>query len=120
MTSKTDFGKHYILDCFDCDPEVIKFVASTREVLLRAVEESKATLIDDLFHQFDPVGVSGVVLISESHFSVHTWPESGFAGVDIFTCGPMEPQKAIDIIKAGFGAKKVNVKVLSRGRLDDE
>ena len=103
-----------------CDPEIIKSVGPTREIVLRAAKECGATILDDYFHQFEPIGVSGVVLIAESHISVHTWPENGFAAADIFTCGEMKPQVAIDIMREGFRAKEttMKVKVVVRGKLD--
>ncbi len=122
MKTKSDFGKHYLIDLRDCDPEIIKSVDPTREIVLRAAKECGATILDNYFHQFQPMGVSGVVLIAESHISVHTWPESGFAAVDIFTCGEMKPQVAIDIMREGFRAKEttMKVKVVVRGQLDGD
>jgi S-adenosylmethionine decarboxylase len=122
MKKRADFGKHYLIDLRDCDPEIIKSVDPTREIVLRAAKECGATILDDYFHQFQPMGVSGVVLIAESHISVHTWPESGFAAVDIFTCGEMKPQVAIDIMREGFRAKaaSMSMKVVVRGQLDHE
>ncbi len=120
MKPRSDFGKHFLIDLRDCDPEVIKSVAPTREVVMRAAKECGATILDDHFHQFQPMGVSGVVLIAESHISVHTWPESGFAAADIFTCGEMNPQVAIDTMREGFHAKEtsMSMKVIVRGQLD--
>jgi len=120
MKTRSDFGKHYLIDLRDCDPEIIKSVGPTREIVLRAAKECGATILDDYFHQFEPIGVSGVVLIAESHISVHTWPENGFAAADIFTCGEMKPQVAIDIMREGFRAKEttMKVKVVVRGQLD--
>ena len=122
MKTRSDFGKHYLIDLRDCDPEIIKSVDPTREIVLRAAKECGATILDDFFHQFQPIGVSGVVLIAESHISVHTWPENGFAAADIFTCGEMKPQVAIDIMREGFRAKEANmkVKVVVRGQLDGD
>jgi S-adenosylmethionine decarboxylase len=122
MKTKSDFGKHYLIDLRDCDPEIIKSVEPTREIVLRAAKECGATILDDHFHQFQPIGVSGVVLIAESHISVHTWPESGFAAADIFTCGEMKPQVAIDIMREGFRAKaaSMSMKVVVRGQLDGD
>jgi len=120
MKTRADFGKHYLIDLRECDPEIIKSVDPTREIVLRAAKECGATILDDYFHQFQPIGVSGVVLIAESHISVHTWPENGFAAADIFTCGEMKPQVAIDIMREGFRAKEttMKVKVVVRGKLD--
>jgi S-adenosylmethionine decarboxylase len=122
MKTRSDFGKHYLIDLRDCDPEIIKSVDPTREIVLRAAKECGATILDNYFHQFQPMGVSGVVLIAESHISVHTWPESGFAAADIFTCGEMKPQVAIDIMREGFRAKaaSMSMKVVVRGQLDHE
>jgi S-adenosylmethionine decarboxylase len=87
---------------------------------LEAARQAKATVVGELFHQFDPVGVSGVLLIAESHVSVHTWPEDAFVAVDIFTCGEeMDAEIAIDVLTQGFRAAQVDVKVLLRGWLED-
>ena len=120
MTTRADYGQHYLVDFRGCDPETLRFVGPTREIFLRAARESKATLVGEDFHQFEPEGVSGVILIAESHLSVHTWPESGFAAVDIFTCGEeMDADVAIGVLKAAFRAEEVVVRVHTRGRLDE-
>ena len=118
MTERTSFGQHYLIDLVDCDPEITKRVEPTREIVMRAAKECGATILNDLFHQFHPFGVSGVVVIAESHISVHTWPESGFVALDIFTCGEMQPQVAVDILQKDFRAKGATVKVLVRGQLE--
>lgn len=121
MTTNPHFGKHYLVDFRSCDPAPLEEMEVTREIFLRAARASNATLLGELFHQFDPVGVSGVLLIAESHISVHTWPEDGFASVDIFTCGEeMDPEAAIHVLTRGFGAKEVDVKLHLRGLLSDE
>ncbi len=122
MKTRSDFGKHYLIDLRECDPEIIKSVDPTREIVMRAAKECGATILSDHFHQFQPMGVSGVVLIAESHISIHTWPESGFAAADIFTCGEMKPQVAIDIMREGFRAKEtsMSMKVIVRGQLDGD
>ena len=117
MTARTDFGEHYLVDFHGCDVETISRVEPTREVLLKAARDCGATVVGDRFHQFEPAGVSGVVLIAESHFSIHTWPEDGFVAVDIFTCGEMDPQQAIDVLAEGIRASSVGTKVLTRGKL---
>ena len=117
--TRTDFGKHYLVDFIGCDPDTISVLDITREIFLRAAKESKATIVGQSFHQFEPIGVSGVLLIAESHFSIHTWPEDRFAGVDIFTCGDeMDPDRAIEVLTEGLRAKEVKVKIVLRGQLD--
>lgn len=120
MKVSSAFGKHYLIDLHDCDPDIIKYVDITREIILRATKACGATILEDHFHQFQPIGVSGVVLIAESHISVHTWPEAGFAAVDIFTSGDMKPQVAIDIIREAFRveATSMSLKISTRGQLD--
>jgi|TARA_R110002126_G_scaffold177321_2_gene326234 S-adenosylmethionine decarboxylase len=122
MEAISGVGKHYLVDLRDCDPEIITCVKLTRNIVMHAAKACGATILNDHFHQFQPIGVSGVVLIAESHISVHTWPENGFAAMDIFTCGNMEPQVAIDIIQKGFCAKaaSMSLKVVTRGLLDGD
>lgn len=120
MTTRADYGLHYLVDFRRCDPETLRFVGPTREIFLHAARECKATLVGEDFYQFEPEGVSGVILIAESHLSVHTWPEDGFAAVDIFTCGEeMDAEVAIAVLKEGFRAEETVVRVHARGRLDD-
>ena len=122
MNAISGVGKHYLVDLRDCDPDIITCVKLTRGIVMHAAEACGATILNDHFHQFQPIGVSGVVLIAESHISVHTWPENGFAAMDIFTCGNMKPQVAIDIIQEGFRAKaaSMSLKVVTRGQLDGD
>ncbi len=120
VTAKADFGKHYLVDFLGCDPESLRFVARTRELFLQAAREARATLVAEAFHQFEPEGVSGVLLIAESHLSVHTWPEEGFAAVDIFTCGEeMDAQIAIEVLERAFQAERTVVRVHVRGSMGD-
>lgn len=120
MTDGIGFGTHYLVDLQGCDPESIERVAPTQAILLRAVKECGATLVNQCFHQYEPFGVSGVVLIAESHFSVHTWPERRFVGVDIFTCGEMDAEVAIEVMRSAFHAREIQVKELVRGLLGRE
>jgi S-adenosylmethionine decarboxylase len=116
MSKQQAFGKHYLVELVNCDPERIKFLAPAKEIILRAVRESQATYIGEIFHQFEPFGISGIVLIAESHLSFHTWPEAGYVGLDIFTCGTdMNPDIAIAVLKEGFAAREVRLDVYTRG-----
>jgi S-adenosylmethionine decarboxylase len=92
-------AKHLLLELNDCDPKLLNDISFIREIMLAAANESGATVLGESFHQFSPQGVSGVILIAESHLSVHTWPEHGYAGADIFTCGTrVKPEKAAAVI----------------------
>ena len=109
-------GKHLLLELNDCDPKLLNDIGLIREIMLAAANESGATVLGESFHQFSPQGVSGVILIAESHLSVHTWPEHGYAGADIFTCGTtVKPEKAAEIIIEGFHPKTHSVIQMYRG-----
>jgi S-adenosylmethionine decarboxylase len=82
-------GRQVTVDFFDCEKLLLNDTNRIEELLIGAAKASKATVVKSLFHKFNPYGVSGVVVISESHLAIHTWPEYGFASVDIFTCGPV-------------------------------
>jgi S-adenosylmethionine decarboxylase proenzyme len=116
MSEKTkEFGKHYLVEFIDCVPDKIKYIREVKRSFLQAAERSQAEIVDHHFHQFSPYGVSGIILIAWSHFAVHTWPEDGYAAFDIFTCGEMYPELAIEELEKSFEAKRVDVQILSRG-----
>ena len=93
------------VEFYDCDPKALADAVLVKEVFLRAAKESGATVIDANFHEFKPQGVSGVVVISESHFAVHAWPEHDYAAVDLFTCGDkVDFDVAIEVIAKEMGS----------------
>jgi S-adenosylmethionine decarboxylase len=120
MTGSTPrFGDHYLVDLHGCDAEVIAVAKTTEEVLLAAATRCGSTIIEYHFHQFSPHGVSGVILIAESHFSIHTWPEDGFVAVDIFTSGEvMKPDVAIRILEEALSADRVDIMKVTRGAME--
>ena len=86
--------------------------------MLDAAAEVGATVIDDIFHQFSPQGVTGVVAIAESHLCIHTWPEYGYAAVDIFTCGDgFDPTQAAQLLIKRLRSKDPEIQELPRGIL---
>ncbi|HDM78855.1 MAG TPA: S-adenosylmethionine decarboxylase proenzyme [Deltaproteobacteria bacterium] len=112
-------GKHLILELYDCDPEVINDLAAVEKILTEAVNISQATIIRPYFHKFNPHGISGVIVIAESHFTIHTWPEYGYCAIDIFTCGEqIDPAKPLDFIKEKLKAKQTSVMEIKRGVLN--
>lgn len=112
---KKEFGKHYLVEYIGCDPHTLKKVKEVKAGLLKAAQLSRATVVEHFFYQYKPHGVTGVILISESHFSIHTWPEDQYASFDILTCGVMMPMEAINYLKNFFKAKRVRIKIFSRG-----
>jgi S-adenosylmethionine decarboxylase len=96
----------------------LKSLEKVRKILVSAAKESKATIINNSFHEFNPFGISGVVVIAESHLTVHTWPEYGYAAVDIFTCGDViQPELAVSYLVKKFECKNPSVVEMKRGIL---
>ena len=101
----TALGRHMTVEFYECDSAVLADAGRLREIFLEAAKSSGATVIDSYFHEFKPQGVSGVVVISESHFAVHAWPEHDYAAEDLFTCGDgVDFDVAIREIAAGIGS----------------
>jgi S-adenosylmethionine decarboxylase len=114
-------GKHLLLELKGCDKEVLNDIGFLRESLLAAAGEAGATVLGESFHQFNPQGVSGVVIIAESHICIHTWPEYGYAAADIFTCGDaVRPKKAAEIIAGKLGGKDHSIAETPIGVLDTQ
>lgn len=112
-------GKHVIAEFYECDYETINNHELVEDIMLKSVDLSGATTIKSVFHRFSPYGVSGVVVVSESHFAIHTWPEYGYCAVDVFTCGDLiDNQAALDYLKEKFGSKNVSVVEMKRGVLN--
>ncbi len=99
-TSTTDtVGKHCILELYDCDRSRLDDEAFLRDAITTAAKRAGATLLHLVTHRFDPQGVTGLALLAESHISIHTWPESGYAAVDVFTCGDHTmPERACAVL----------------------
>jgi len=112
-------GKHLLLELKDCDKEMLNDLSFLKSSLLTAATEAGAVVLGESFHQFNPQGVSGVVIIAESHLFIHTWPEYGYAAADIFTCGnSVQPQKAAEILVGKLGSKNHSIMEIQRGILD--
>ena len=110
-----EFGKHYLVELIGCSPPCIRHVPQVKESLLRAAKVSEAAVITSFFHQFEPNGVSGIILIATSHFSIHTWPDDNYAAFDVFTCGDLQTELAIEELRRSFQADEAAVKIISRG-----
>jgi S-adenosylmethionine decarboxylase len=109
-------GHHYIVEGSGCNPDVISRVEQVEQVLVRAAEVADVQIWAISFHRFRPMGVSGVVVISESHLSVHTWPEVGYVALDIFTCGDRaKPEAAVQHALKAFGATNMHITEVTRG-----
>jgi S-adenosylmethionine decarboxylase proenzyme len=111
-------GRHLLVEYHGCDPEILNDLERVKKFMLEAASESGATVLDASFHYFTPQGVSGVVVIAESHLAIHTWPEYGYAAVDIFTCGnTVDPWKAFHYLRSTLDSKETSVNEIVRGEL---
>jgi len=105
-----------LLELFDCDLSAINNLDGVKGALVEAAKRAQATIVDVVFHEFNPFGISGVVVIAESHLSIHTWPEYRYAAVDIFSCGDvLQPEVAANYLVEAFGAEKSTVVEMQRG-----
>ena len=109
-------GRHLLVELNDCNREVLNDLDLLRDAMLTAAIKCGAVILGDSFHRFSPQGVSGVVVIAESHLSVHTWPEYGYAAVDVFTCGTtVNPQTAAEVLIEKLGSKNHSLTEIPRG-----
>ena len=109
-------GRHMLLELFDCDLDAINNLDAVKGALVEAARRAQATIVDVVFHEFNPFGISGVVVIAESHLSIHTWPEYRYAAVDIFSCGDvLQPEVAANYLVEQFGAERTSVVEMQRG-----
>lgn len=111
-------GKHIILELNDCATDLLKDPKSIQSIMEATALAMGATIVTSNFHHFSPLGVSGVVIIMESHLTIHTWPEYNYAAVDIFTCGILDFEKGIELLTKELDAKEVQMKDFERGRIE--
>lgn len=108
-------GKHLLVEFTDCDREALNDLKRMEKILVEAAQKAGATIVDSVFHLYNPHGVSGVIVIAESHMSIHTWPEYGYAAVDFFTCGErVDPWIACHYMNEQLGGS-MNTREINRG-----
>ncbi len=107
-------GVHLIIDLHGATR--LNDIEHIEATLRRCVDAANATLLHIHLHHFQPSGVSGVAVLAESHISIHTWPEQGYAALDVFMCGSADPDKCIPVLREAFSAQRVGVNELLRGQ----
>ena len=112
-------GKHLLAELFGCNTEIINNVELVEEHMKTSATLSGATIVQSVFHTFSPYGVSGVVIVAESHLAVHTWPEHDYAAVDFFSCGNLDCETAISNLRLRFCAERFKMKKIERGVLEE-
>lgn len=112
-------GKHILVEFYNCDNQLLNSSHLIEEYMIKAAELAKATVVQSVFHTFNPWGVSGVVVIQESHLTIHTWPEYGYAAIDLFTCGEdVDPWIAFEYLKEKLKAEKTETTEINRGDVE--
>lgn len=108
-------GLHLLAELCECDSSVLDSVEDIETILVNAATESGATVLNHIFHKFSPWGVSGVVVIAESHVAIHTWPEHNYAAVDVFTCGKkVSPYDIVYYIEEKFKCQTARISNIYR------
>ena len=109
-------GKHLLIEMHDCLTERLNDIEWVENVIVEAAKRAQATIVDVVFHKFNPIGVSGVVVIAESHLAIHTWPEYRYAAIDIFSCGKfLKGSRAAAFIIKKFRCTSPSVVEVQRG-----
>ena len=115
MISSENIGRHCILELYQCDHARLNDEAFIRTIITSSAKIAGATLINLVTHSFKPQGVTGLALLAESHISIHTWPEIGYAAIDVFTCGDHTmPEKACKFLFKDFLAKHFSFRNIER------
>jgi S-adenosylmethionine decarboxylase len=116
MKTEMPLARHTLLEFQGCDAELLNAPQQLKDLLLAAVRRAHGTIVAELFHTFSPHGVTGVVVIAESHVAIHTWPEHGYAAVDIFSCGSKLDHASLSAsLQDALGAARVETRELTRG-----
>ncbi len=109
-------GRHILVEFYNCNKEILNDHRKIEKHMKQAAIEANATIVQSVFHLFNPWGVSGAVVISESHLTIHTWPEYGYAAVDLFTCGDeVNPWDAFNYLSEKLQAGRVETTEVPRG-----
>ncbi|MEM1209066.1 MAG: adenosylmethionine decarboxylase [Planctomycetota bacterium] len=116
MNDLPPVGKHCLVELHGCDPALLDDLDHVRRTLADAAQHGMSTLLNVTCHRFEPQGVTALALLAESHLSIHTWPEHGYAAVDAFTCGTTaDPVRCCRYIGEALGATRVEVRTIARG-----
>ncbi len=109
-------GRQAIMDVYDYKKIDVENIEEIKEMLIKSAKESNLHIVDSKFHKFEPIGISGVLILAESHLTIHTWPEYNYIAIDIFTCGnSINPVAACEIIAKNICSNNFDIKYYERG-----
>ena len=104
-----------------CHPSLLSDINGIAAMMISAAKAARATIMESAFHRFEPQGVSGTVILAESHISIHTWPEHGYVAADVFTCGSTtRPEVAGEVLREAFKAETADIRELERGVMPNQ
>ncbi len=115
--SRDFLGRHVIAELHGCDPDLLDDAEFITNILLKAAHDTRVTVVDYVVRKFEPQGVSAVVIISESHITIHTWPELRYAALDFYTCGDEDPENAVRQIADSLRTKNLTIFKANRGNV---
>ncbi len=109
-------GSHLLLELKDCNPKLLNDLSYIRKAMIETAQDVGATIVGESFHHFSPQGVTGILAIAESHISIHTWPEYGYAAADIFSCGTsFRPREAATKLAEALESRNPEIQEIQRG-----
>lgn len=113
---KLVLGNHYLIDYYECNSDILSIVEKIKEIMLEAGKKGNLHIVGECFHQFKPYGVSGVLILKESHFTIHTWPEYNYASVDLYLCDrTVNVMKITEYLFVELKAKNYKIDEIQRG-----
>jgi S-adenosylmethionine decarboxylase proenzyme len=116
VNEKKVLGKILTVDLYNCDKNIISDINQVEEIMLQTAKDINATIISTDFLHWNPYGISGVIIIAESHIAIHTWEEYNFASIDLYTCDlSMDLKKATELFKKRFKSDKFEIMMKERG-----
>lgn len=118
MNVMNSIGRHYIAELYNCKRELLDNLEFIENAMNSAIKLSGATIIKPFFYHFTPHGISGVIIIAESHFAIHTWPEYNYAAIDLFSCGDFKIRETIQYLGEAIRSNDKYVYCLKRGMVD--
>ena len=107
-----------VLDFYGCAPELLNDAARLEDIMLESARRMSATVVDTKFNTYNPEGVSGVIIIAESHLAIHTWPEYGYAAITFETCGKIDPWKSLSYLQNALKSERCSTIEMYRGLFD--
>lgn len=110
-------GKHAIANLYNCNIKDMDDLEKIKKIIIDSANEKKLHILKDIFYKFNPIGITGVLILSESHLTVHTWPEYKFIAVDVFTCGEnFKPKEVCDLIAKKVKSQNYDIREFERGK----